>query len=203
MEDWFLGKSHQSTSNLLVCRLWGTGIFLLPSLVMASDLEQKQCSISRDHSPESYRTINERRNEEVGAGMCDDEMMDDSILKGLSAFPDVPDSGFQAWLNCCGCSAAFFASFGIVNSFGVFQDYYKADRLSLQNDSVIALIGAIQLFCLYGLSPVIGKIFDAFGTLVCRQLLRQIQSIELLLDFIPAWELLHCVFAHDGLFSAA
>lgn len=87
----------------------------------------------------------------------------------LAAVPDVPDGGRRAWLNCAGSFFSFFASFGIVNSYGVFQDYYKGGRLSQENDSVIALIGAIQLFCLYGFGPLIGKFFDSFGVFVSRE----------------------------------
>lgn len=75
-----------------------------------------------------------------------------------------PEGGFRAWLNCAGAAFAFMCSFGIINAYGAFQDYYKSTRLAQESDSVIALIGAIQLFCVYGTSPLIGKIFDSYGT---------------------------------------
>lgn len=85
---------------------------------------------------------------------------------GLSATAaEVPDGGAAAWLNCAGASVAFMCSFGIVNSYGVFQDYYKSVRLANESDSVIALIGAIQLFCLYGFGPLVGKLFDSYGAI--------------------------------------
>lgn len=74
-----------------------------------------------------------------------------------------PDGGKRAWLNCAGASAAFMCSFGIINAYGAFQEYYKSTRLADESDSVIALIGAIQLFCVYGTGPLIGKVFDSYG----------------------------------------
>lgn len=52
----------------------------------------------------------------------------------------------------------------------VFQDYYNSNRLTQEGDSLVALIGAIQLFSLYGFSPLVGKIFDAFGIQVLMPL---------------------------------
>ncbi|PWN87063.1 MFS general substrate transporter [Acaromyces ingoldii] len=83
---------------------------------------------------------------------------------------DVPDGGWRAWLVVSGASCTLFASFGIINAFGVFQDYYNSTRLPNETDSVVALIGAIQLFSLYGLAPLIGKIFDAHGPKVLMPL---------------------------------
>ena len=49
---------------------------------------------------------------------------------------------------------------------GVFQDYYQTTLLSHSSSSTIALVGAIQLFFLYGGGPIIGRIYDAYGTSV-------------------------------------
>jgi MCP family monocarboxylic acid transporter-like MFS transporter 10 len=104
---------------------------------------------------------------------------------------DVPDGGLRAWLTVVGASLALFSSFGLVrkrleswssltlrcqliapspstqiNSYGIFENYYKSHRLSNQNQSVIALIGATQLFLVFGVGPVVGKIFDSYGSKV-------------------------------------
>jgi hypothetical protein len=79
---------------------------------------------------------------------------------------DVPDGGWRAYLVVLGSALTLFASFGVVNSYGVFEDYYESNRLTEENNSVVALIGAIQLFLLYGLGPLFGKIFDSYGITV-------------------------------------
>ena len=53
-----------------------------------------------------------------------------------------------------------------VNAYGVFESYYDTSRLERENNSVVALIGALQLFLLYGLGPFFGKIFDSYGVVV-------------------------------------
>ncbi|KAL0953928.1 hypothetical protein HGRIS_005093 [Hohenbuehelia grisea] len=79
---------------------------------------------------------------------------------------EFPEGGIRAWLVVLGSFLCLFSTFGIVNAFGVFQEYYSSTLLPSSPPSVIALIGAIQLFLLYGLGPVVGRVFDAFGTKV-------------------------------------
>lgn len=76
---------------------------------------------------------------------------------------DVPDGGLKAWLVVVGAYLALFSSFGVVNAYGVFQEYYTTTLLPNASPSVISLIGSLQLFILYGLSPLIGKLFDTYG----------------------------------------
>lgn len=81
-------------------------------------------------------------------------------IKSLETFPE---GGYQAWSVALGSFLALFSTFGVVNSFGVFQEYYQTTLLTKSSSSTISLIGALQLFLLYGLSPFIGRIFDAYG----------------------------------------
>ncbi|KDQ53742.1 hypothetical protein JAAARDRAFT_136735 [Jaapia argillacea MUCL 33604] len=76
---------------------------------------------------------------------------------------ECPDGGKRAWLVILGSYLALFATFGVVNAYGVFQSYYQTDLLTSASASTISLIGSIQLFLLYGLGPVIGRVFDAYG----------------------------------------
>ncbi|KAH9941550.1 monocarboxylate permease [Amylocystis lapponica] len=79
---------------------------------------------------------------------------------------DFPEGGLEAWTVVAGSFLAFFATFGVSNAYGVFQDYYQTTLLTDSSDSTISLIGAIQLFLLYGAGSVIGKLYDAYGTRV-------------------------------------
>lgn len=83
---------------------------------------------------------------------------------------DYPDGGLRAWSVVLGSYLAFFSTFGLINSYGVFQDYYETTLLRDSSPSVISLIGALQLFLLYGLGPVLGRVFDVHGLRVLMPL---------------------------------
>lgn len=70
------------------------------------------------------------------------------------ASPDVPDGGREAWLVVAGSMVALFHTWGVVNSFGVFQTYYETDLLRNSSSSDISWIGSIQ-----GALLMIGGIF--------------------------------------------
>lgn len=73
------------------------------------------------------------------------------------------EGGLQAWLTITGSFLVYFASFGYMNSFGFFQDYYQQHYLSEYAPSLIALIGTLQLGLMYLVGPVAGVLFDAYG----------------------------------------
>lgn len=79
------------------------------------------------------------------------------------AVSNFPEGGFRAWLVVFGSFSALFSTWGIVNSYGVFQAQYTSEQLSNYSSSTISLIGSLQLFILYGLGPVVGKLFDLIG----------------------------------------
>lgn len=73
------------------------------------------------------------------------------------------EGGAEAWLTVAGSALVYFASFGFINSFGFFQDYYQLDFLSNYAPSTIAFIGTLQITLMYVMGPVAGALFDAFG----------------------------------------
>jgi len=75
-----------------------------------------------------------------------------------------PDGGLQAWMVLLGSFLDLFSTFGVVNSYGVFQDHYTTVLLPNSSSSVISLIGSLQLALLYGMSPLVGRIYDAYGS---------------------------------------
>ncbi|KAI0628488.1 monocarboxylate permease [Trametes polyzona] len=77
---------------------------------------------------------------------------------------DVPDGGKEAWTVVLGSSLALFASAGMVNTYGTFQDYYEATLLPSSSSSTIAFIGSLQIFFLYFIGTLTGRIFDVYGT---------------------------------------
>ena len=61
----------------------------------------------------------------------------------------IPDGGARAWSVAIGGFLTYFATFGLLNSFGTFQTYYSLELLRGTAQSTIAWIGSIQVRCLY------------------------------------------------------
>jgi MCP family monocarboxylic acid transporter-like MFS transporter 10 len=76
------------------------------------------------------------------------------------------DGGKQAWLTLVGSFLVYYSSFGLLNSFGFFQEYYQKDFLNKASPSTIAFIGTLQLALMNFLSTVAGGICDAHGVKV-------------------------------------
>ncbi|KOS19716.1 Riboflavin transporter MCH5 [Escovopsis weberi] len=79
-----------------------------------------------------------------------------------------PDGGFVAWLQVVGSFFLFMNSWGVVNSFGVFQTFYETDFLSHETPSNISWIGSVQAFLLLMIGVSTGPLFDLgwFTTLI-------------------------------------
>lgn len=74
-----------------------------------------------------------------------------------------PDGGTAAWLVVLGAWCCSFCSPGWINSMGTFQEYYQVGPLHDYSSSTIAWIPSLQLFFLFGLGPIVGRIFDIYG----------------------------------------
>ncbi|KAF7555094.1 hypothetical protein G7Z17_g2421 [Cylindrodendrum hubeiense] len=74
-----------------------------------------------------------------------------------------PDGGTAAWLVVLGAWCCSFCSPGWINSMGTFQEYYQLGPLHDYSSSTIAWIPSLQLFFLFGLGPIVGRIFDIYG----------------------------------------
>ncbi|KAF5376598.1 hypothetical protein D9757_009593 [Collybiopsis confluens] len=71
-----------------------------------------------------------------------------------------PEGGFQAWVTVMGGWMVLFISFGAIQSFGVYQDYYSRVSLSEESPSRISWIGSVQIFFLFAGGVFSGKLFD-------------------------------------------
>ncbi|KAF9878019.1 hypothetical protein CkaCkLH20_04595 [Colletotrichum karsti] len=74
-----------------------------------------------------------------------------------------PEGGKKAWLSVLGSFLVYFASFGVVNSFGFFQTFYQHEYLSNYSPSTISFIGTLQITLLYLSGSVAGALFDLYG----------------------------------------
>ncbi|KAH6650553.1 major facilitator superfamily domain-containing protein [Chaetomium tenue] len=76
--------------------------------------------------------------------------------------PDqVPDGGLTAWLQVVGSAAILVNTWGVINTFGVFQAYYEADLLRDHSSSDISWIGSTQASLLFLVGVVAGPLYDA------------------------------------------
>lgn len=82
----------------------------------------------------------------------------------------IPDGGAKAWIQILGSFFVLFATWGLVNSFGVYQTYYEghtqfwpssSSPSSSSSSSAISWIGSLQGAILMLLGPVSGPLYDA------------------------------------------
>jgi hypothetical protein len=73
------------------------------------------------------------------------------------------EGSLAGWLTVVGSSLVYFSAFGIINSFGFFQDIYQNRYLSSTPSSTIAFIGTIQITLMNVLAAPAGSLFDCYG----------------------------------------
>lgn len=71
-----------------------------------------------------------------------------------------PNGGVTAWLQVAAAFMIFLNTWGIINTFAVFQTYYESGELFLASSSDISWIGSIQSFLLQVTGLVAGPIYD-------------------------------------------
>ncbi|KAF8841531.1 MFS general substrate transporter [Paxillus ammoniavirescens] len=85
-----------------------------------------------------------------------------------------PEGGWRAWVTVLGGSMILFCTFGTVQSFGVYEDFYTRVYLSGYSTSDVSWIGSVQTFLLFAGGLPAGKLFDegyfnhciGFGSLI-------------------------------------
>ncbi|KAI5462806.1 major facilitator superfamily domain-containing protein [Mariannaea sp. PMI_226] len=71
-----------------------------------------------------------------------------------------PNGGTTAWLQVVGAFLLFFSSWGLVNTFGVFQEFFRENYLSSFPPSSISWIGTVQGFLLIVVGVLSGPLYD-------------------------------------------
>ncbi|KAF2664993.1 MFS general substrate transporter [Microthyrium microscopicum] len=97
----------------------------------------------------------------------DSESNEDHSLPTFSGSPNdaaiYPEGGLRAWLVVLGSFSGMLASFGFMNTIGVFQEYISRNQLSTYSDSTIGWIFSMYIFIAFGGGLIIGPVFDAKG----------------------------------------
>ncbi|KAI0160623.1 major facilitator superfamily transporter [Xylariaceae sp. FL1272] len=71
-----------------------------------------------------------------------------------------PDGGLEAWLVLVGAFVIMIYTYGLVNSFGVFQTYYETELLTDRSSSDISWVGSLQAALLSLTGIVSGPLCD-------------------------------------------
>ncbi|KAH8826443.1 major facilitator superfamily domain-containing protein [Flagelloscypha sp. PMI_526] len=95
--------------------------------------------------------------EEGGKTELKSESLDQSTIS------PPPDGGLRAWLVVLGTVLVSFSTFGIINAFGAFADFYKAVYLSDYPATLVSMIGALQVCINYIFAGLAGAILDSKG----------------------------------------
>lgn len=73
----------------------------------------------------------------------------------------IPNGGLRAWCQVIASFFLFFNSWGIINTFGIYQTHYQTTMLKSSTPSDISWIGGMQAFLLLFIGPLTGPIYDA------------------------------------------
>ncbi|KAK9466543.1 major facilitator superfamily domain-containing protein [Lipomyces arxii] len=98
--------------------------------------------------------------EKFNNSLDDSQAVQESVIDTRASNGPIPDGGLQAWLQVSGSFFLFMNSWGISNSFGVYQNYYVQNALSNKSESDIAWIGSIQSSLLLFVGVITGPYFD-------------------------------------------
>ncbi|KAJ7151801.1 major facilitator superfamily domain-containing protein [Mycena crocata] len=94
--------------------------------------------------------------EEKDLPVLEVEKVEDAIQE-----TEFPDGGLRAWGTVFGAFMINFSCYGVVTSFGVFEQHYSVNQLSDQPLSTISWIGSLQLCLVLLMGCVSGPLFDA------------------------------------------
>ncbi|KAG9560778.1 MFS monocarboxylate transporter-like protein, partial [Aureobasidium melanogenum] len=72
----------------------------------------------------------------------------------------IPNGGLIAWLQVLSGFMCFMSAWGMVNGFGVFQDFYSSTLIPDVSNSDISWIGSIQAFLLCSATVFAGPVYD-------------------------------------------
>lgn len=79
-----------------------------------------------------------------------------------SAAPiDFVEGGLRGWMAVLGGAIMSFCTFGVVQAFGVYQDYYTRSSLTEKTASQISWIGSVQVFLLFSVGLPASRLMEA------------------------------------------
>ena len=118
------------------------------------------------HDPDHERDIAKTVQPVIGESDNTHRPSSGSDSPTLNDDEQYPEGGLQGWLVTFGSFCGMFTVFGLINSSGVFEAYFKANQLAGHSDSQIGWIFSLYLFLVFFIGIQVGPIFDQYGTRV-------------------------------------
>lgn len=140
-------------------------------------------SSSHSESEKPDHSDREHTNDPPAAAIMDPEKEDGAVQDRVSVAPDprpasiephpvpngprqpptdpIPNGGTQAWLQVIGSWVTLVATWGLVNTYGVYQAYYETNLLASSSASSISWIGSLQACLLMLVGVVAGPLYDS------------------------------------------
>lgn len=113
------------------------------------------------HTETQHPSSNDERGLNAQEKRLDNETQHASIEPSKPVGPGPPpNGGLTAWLHVLGSFMLFFNTWGLLNTFGVFQTYYESGELFTSSSSDISWIGSIQSYTLLLTGVFSGPIYD-------------------------------------------
>ncbi|KAJ5823832.1 Major facilitator superfamily domain general substrate transporter [Penicillium robsamsonii] len=84
-------------------------------------------------------------------------------LTGHSTDNTFPDGGLQAWCVVAGSFCLLMATFGVMNTTGILQNYFATHQLASYSPSAIGWIPGLFTFFGLSISVQVGPMFDRYG----------------------------------------
>lgn len=142
-----------------------------PKKESTSLFDSPSASIQTDSTTDAARNttlINDRHNNTVLGSSSDPESGIQAQEKPSPQSPagpnhgqhQPPNGGLTAWVQVAAGFAIFFNTWGVLNTFGVFQTYYETGQLFVESSSNIAWIGAMQSYSVLLGGLISGPIYD-------------------------------------------
>lgn len=100
------------------------------------------------------------KKELVANGHDNDNLSSENNYVQSAKSPPPPNGGLAAWLQVAAGFMIFFNTWGITNTFAVFQTYYESGDLFTASSSDISWIGSVQSFLLQLFGLIAGPIYD-------------------------------------------
>lgn len=126
-----------------------------------SSLQDSQLS---DHLRKDEHDISEHAQEHIGRAHSIDTEKNLALNDpGLSPEDTIPDGGWEAWMVVVAFFFSTFNSWGLTNTFGVFQTYYLSQEGPLREStaSTVAWIGSMETFLIFLPGCLVGRLADA------------------------------------------
>ncbi|KIS67583.1 uncharacterized protein UMAG_04680 [Mycosarcoma maydis] len=126
----------------------------------AQYINHEKTAVTPTHTEDE--TDLEATTSQAGMSLKTEQDLGEAVVKAQAQDANIyfPEGGFKAWLCVFGGWNCTFITFGYLNAYGIFQDYYQQTTLSHKSPSQISWIGAFQYFLMFAPAIFSGRLFD-------------------------------------------